>query len=163
MSQSTPPSHATRACLVVLGLAAVAVSFATGVQAAPGDPTAATVAQGTAQPPDSLKTRTTSLPAKGLFVGDQLSPLARERLTEFIVDVAGLRVEVVLVVPTGPWQLDGSGRDERDLTPARLQSVKRFLAGRGVQPNRIFVESRIDSTIKEPRLDVQTITRGAVD
>lgn len=108
---------------------------------------------------DKERVRTTSLPAKGLFVGEQLSAAARERLTELIIEAAGLDVEVALVVPTGPWQIDGSGASERDLTPGRLQAVKRFLSERGVDPRRIFVESRIDEKLAEPRLDVQLVGR----
>ena len=112
---------------------------------------------------DKSRVRTTSLPARGLFVGDQLSEGARERLTELIVEARDLRVEVALVVPTGPWQIDGSGQGERDMTPARLQSVRRFLTQRGVDPRRIFVESRVDAKIKEPQLTVQLVGQPASD
>lgn len=108
---------------------------------------------------DKTRVRSASLPARGLFVGEQLSATARERLTELIIEASGLDVEVALVVPTGPWQIDGSGAGERDLTPARLNAVRRFLAERGVDPKRIFVESRIDEKIKEPRLDLQLVGR----
>lgn len=107
--------------------------------------------------------RNASLPAKGLFVGDQLSANAKSKLTELILNALGLQVEVALVVPTGPWQLDGSGKDERDLTPARLAAVKKFLQERGVDPQKIYVESRIDNAIKEPRLDLQILGRQAND
>ena len=66
-------------------------------------------------------------------------------------------------MPTGPWNLDGSGKDERDLTAARLEAVKRFLHDRGVDPKRIYVESRIDEKIREPRLDLQILGRPAND
>ncbi len=114
-----------------------------------------------AQPP--FEVRTSSLPAKGLFSGNELTAAARQQLTELIVEALGLQVEVALVVPTGPWQLDGSGDDERHLTPARLNAVKRFLAERGVDSRRVFVESRIDEKIAEPRLDVQIGGRRADD
>jgi OOP family OmpA-OmpF porin len=104
-----------------------------------------------------------TLPAKGLFNGDRLTDSARQRLSELILDAIGLQVEVALIVPTGPWNLDGSGKDERDLTPARLEAVKRFLTQRGVAPHRIYVESRIDAKLKEARLDVQIVGRPAVD
>ena len=74
-----------------------------------------------------------------------------------------MNVEVALVVPSGPWQIDGSGDGERDLTPARLQSVRRFLTERGVDAKRIFVESRIDEKLKEPQLTVQMVGRPAND
>ena len=54
-------------------------------------------------------------------------------------------------------------RGERDLTPARLQAVRRFLSQRGVDPGRIFVESRIDAKLKEPQLTVQMVGRPATD
>jgi OOP family OmpA-OmpF porin len=109
------------------------------------------------------KTRAASIPAKGLFQGDQLTDAAKARLTELIIDALGLQVEVALLVPTGPWQIDGSGAGERDLTPARLQTLRKFLSDRGIEPKRIFVESRIDAKITEPRLDVQLVGRPAVE
>jgi len=114
-------------------------------------------------PAPKFETRTTSLPAKGLFSGNDLSAAARQRLTDLIVEAIGLQIEVALVVPTGPWQLDGSGPDERHLTPARLEAVKRFLQQRGVDPKQIYVESRIDEKIAEPRLDIQVGGREARD
>jgi len=111
----------------------------------------------------AITPRTASLPAKGMFQGEQLTDSARQRLTELILDAIGLQVEVALIVPSGPWNLDGSGKDERDLTPARLDAVKRFLTQRGVAPHRIYVESRIDAKLKEARLDVQIVGRPAVD
>lgn len=135
---------------------------AAGVPAAPGD-----------QPVQPLPTapatqtkaneRTASLPAAGLFQGEQLSERGRSQLTELILDALGLHVEVALVMPTGPWRLDGDGSQDRDLTPARLNAVKRFLAERGIDPQRIYVESRIDQTLKEPRLDLQLLGREATD
>jgi OOP family OmpA-OmpF porin len=141
---------------VAFGAAALALIVAGAPAAAAAPPIVAQAAAPAASP---LEQRSASLPAKGLFVGDQLSPLAKQKLTEFIADIAGQQIEVVLVVPRGPWQIDGSGSDERALTPARLESVKRFLRERGVDSKRVFVESRIDEKIKEPRLDVQSVTR----
>lgn len=145
-----------------LALAAVALVFAAGLQAQGNQPVKP---QGAASSPSKTggTERRASLPAKGLFVGDQLSAQAKASLTDLILNALGLQVEVALVVPTGPWQLDGSGKDERDLTPARLQSVKRFLSERGVDPTKIYVESRIDNSIKEPRLDLQILGRPAND
>jgi len=114
-------------------------------------------------PEPKFETKTTSLPAKGLFVGDQLSAAARQKLTDLIVEAIGLQIQVALVVPTGPWQLEGGGPDERHLTPARLEAVKRFLAERGVDPQKVYVESRMDEKIQEPRLDVQVGGRQAPD
>lgn len=111
-------------------------------------------------------TRNASLPARGLFDGDKLTKEAEERLTLLIIDAVGRQVEVALLMPTGPWRVDGAardGRDERDLTPARLEAVKGFLAARGIDRRRIFVESRVDEKLREPRLDVQIIDRPAND
>jgi len=130
--------------------------------AAPGDRPAAPLPQAQ-KGDDKAKSRLTSLPAKGLFKGDQLTDAARSRLVDLIIESRGLDVEVALLVPTGPWQIDGSGANERDLTPARLAAVRKFLSERGIDPKRIFVESRIDDKIKEPRLDVQLMGRPAND
>jgi OOP family OmpA-OmpF porin len=150
----------------VLALLAVATAAALPISAA-----AQAAARQGAQPvkplPDAapsntdVKSKTTSLPAHGLFEGDKLSASARQRLTEIVIDAIGLQVEVALVVPTGPWNVTGGGSDERDLTPARLAAVKRFLTERGVDANKIYVESRIDEKIKEPRLDIQIAGRPA--
>jgi OOP family OmpA-OmpF porin len=143
-------------------LAALAAWWAAGSLAATmGDQPVPAQPQTTAPSANAPRPRTASIPARGLFVGDQLSPAARERLTELVIDAIGLRVEVALLVPVGPWQIDGSGRDERDLTPARLQAVRRYLAERGVDPKRIFVESHIDARLREPRLDVQLVATRA--
>jgi OmpA-OmpF porin, OOP family len=107
--------------------------------------------------------RTTSIPAKGLFVGDQLSDSAKKQLTDLVIDALGLDVEVALMVPTGPWVIDGGGHTDRDLNDKRLGAVRQFLTQRGIDPKRIFVESRIDAKIKEPRLDVQLIGRPATN
>lgn len=122
-------------------------------------------AQPAAQAPPPQESRLTSLPAKGLFDGDKLTPAARSKLVDLILNALSLQIEVALVVPVGPWNVDGSGsgKDERDLTPARLAAVKKFLHERGVDPKKVYVESRIDDKVKEPRLDVQVIGRPATD
>jgi OOP family OmpA-OmpF porin len=128
----------------------------------------AQASQGTKAPAKASETsrtvsRSTAIPAKGLFQGDQLSESARQRLTELIIEALGLDIEVALVVPTGPWQIDGSGDAERRLTPDRLESVRRFLAQRGVDPKRIYVESRVDAQLSEPRLVVELVGRPGRD
>jgi OOP family OmpA-OmpF porin len=143
--------------------AALALALACGpLAAAPGDqPVPATPAAKTQD--NKANVRTASLPGRGLFVGDQLSDFAKSKLVELIIDALGLEVEVVLLVPTGPWQLDGGGHTDRSLTEARMQSVRKFLTDRGVESKRIFVESRTDAKITEPRLDVQMVGRPAVN
>lgn len=152
----------SRAAGLSAGVASALLLMAGPAAATPGATVESTrIAQATtaASASSPYQTRTTSMPAKGLFIGDQLSPLAQQKLTDFIVDIVGQQIEVVLVVPRGPWKIDDSAKDERSLTPARLEAVKKFLRERGVEPKRIFVESRIDEKIKEPRLDVQSVTR----
>jgi len=112
---------------------------------------------------DKERSRTVSLPARGLFKGDQLTEGAKAQLTDLILSALGLQVEVALLVPVGPWQIDGSGQGERDLTPARLQALRKYLTERGIAPQHIFVESRIDPRLTEPRLDVQLVGRPADD
>lgn len=142
---------------------ATALLLAAGFALAAGEtpvkplPAAATTAK------TDTKVQTTSIPAKGLFEGDKLSALARQKLTDLVINAIGLQVEVALLVPTGPWKIEDTGSDERALTPARLAAVKKFLTERGVDPKRIFVESRVDEKVKEPRLDVQIVTKPAND
>jgi OOP family OmpA-OmpF porin len=146
-------------------LVAAALMLAAGaLQAAPAAP-AVKSAPPAAESTTALKTQTRSLPARGLFQGDRLTESARAQLADLIVDAIGREVEVALLVPTGPWKIDESGasQDESTLTPARLAAVKRFLAERGVDPTKIYVESRIDEKLKEPRLDVQIVSRPATD
>jgi OmpA-OmpF porin, OOP family len=142
-------------------LAALCLAPAVQAQTSPARPAAnlpAPAAQSMAP-----QSRQTSLPAKGLFVGDQLSDAARAKLTDLLIDALGLDVEVALMVPVGPWIIDGGSHAERDLTDRRLASVRKFLTDRGVDPKRIYVESRTDAKVTEPRLDVQLIGRPAVN
>jgi OmpA-OmpF porin, OOP family len=140
----------------------LSLSCSTALQAAPGDlPVPAVPAAKLGN--DKARTRTTSLPAKGLFVGDQLSESAKQKLTELIIEATGLRVEVALLVPVGPWVIDGATHTERDLTSARLNAVRRYLTERGIEPHRIFVEQQTDPRVKEPRLDVQLAGQQAND
>ena len=149
--------------LLLTVIATVAVLGGGPLAAAPGDQPVQPLPPSTRLADDKQRVRSTTLPARGLFVGDKLSDRARERLGELIVDASDLHVEVALLVPTGPWQIDGSGAGERDLTPARLQSLRRFLTERGVDPKRVFVESRIDEKIAEPQLTLQMVGRPAAD
>ena len=149
--------------LLLTVIATVAVLGGGPLAAAPGDQPVQPLPPSTRLADDKQRVRSTTLPARGLFVGDKLSDRARERLGELIVDASDLNVEVALLVPTGPWQIDGSGAGERDLTPARLQSLRRFLTERVVDPKRVFVESRIDEKIAEPQLTLQMVGRPAAD
>ncbi|HSQ73717.1 MAG TPA: hypothetical protein VLM87_14990 [Rubrivivax sp.] len=131
--------------------------------AAPGDLPVKPMPPSAKTGDDKERVRSAALPARGLFVGDQLSESARRQLAALTIDAHDMDVEVALLVPTGPWQIDGSGAGERDLTPARLQAVRRFLAERGIDARRIFTESRIDDKLKEPQLTVQLLGRPAGD
>ncbi|MDP2007956.1 MAG: hypothetical protein Q8K45_19990 [Rubrivivax sp.] len=143
-------------------LLAAALLLAAGpLAAAPGDKPVQPLSKPLVD--DKERTRTVSLPARGLFKGDQLTDSAKSQLTELILNALGLQVEVALLVPVGPWQIDGSGQGERDLTPARLQALRKYLTDRGIDPQSIFVESRIDPKLTEPRLDVQLVGRPAND
>lgn len=113
--------------------------------------------------PLGTRTETASLPARGLFDGDRLSAGAQQQLLRLLKGTAGLKVDVALIMPTGPWSLDGRGPDERELTPARLQSLRRFFSDRGIDPKHVFVESRVDEKLKEPRLDVQIVGHPSED
>jgi OOP family OmpA-OmpF porin len=153
----TAHRHALTATLLAL-----AVLLAAGPSAAaPGDQPVVPLPKPLVD--DKDKSRTVSLPARGLFKGNQLTDNAKSQLTELILNALGLQVEVALLVPVGPWQIDGSGQGERDLTPARLQALRKYLTDRGIDPQHIFVESRIDAKLTEPRLDVQLVGRPAGD
>ncbi len=147
-------------------LAGALLSAATLAVAAPGDqpvPPLTTAQRAGTSPEQAARSRLTSLPARGLFKGDQLSDSAKSKLTDLIIDALGLDVQVALIVPTGPWQIDGGGSSERDLTPARLAALRKFLTERGVEPKRIFVESRTDAKVTEPRLDVELVGQPATN
>lgn len=155
------PSRLAR-CIALSAALLPAVLLGSGTAAAaPGDKPVPPLTTPAAD--DKERTRTVSLPARGLFKGDQLTDSARSQLTELILNALGLQVEVALLVPVGPWQIDGSGQGERDLTPARLQALRKYLSDRGIEPHRIFVESRIDPKLSEPRLDVQLVGNPASD
>lgn len=153
-----------RPLLAPIHAALLAAIFATAppLWAAPGDKPVAPVPAGKVAD-DKSRTRNASLPAKGLFVKDQLSESTKAKLTELILGAIGMRIELALLVPTGDWKIDGAGKGDRDLTAARLQSLRRFLTDRGVDPKKIFIESRIDPKIKTPRLDVQLVVTQAND
>jgi OOP family OmpA-OmpF porin len=152
-----------RSLATSVGLLAAGLMLGTGpLWAAPGDQPVAPLPAAKAGD-DKSRTKSTSLPAKGLFVGDQLSDATKARLTELILDTIGMRIEVALLVPTGPWKIDGAGKGDKDLNAARLQALRRFLTDRGVDPKKIFIESRTDAKVKTPRLDVQLVTSPASD
>ncbi len=141
--------------LPVLLFATLAL-VAGSASAAPGDQPVPPVSAAQ-KAEDKSRSRTTVLPARGLFNGDQLSEATKAKLSELIVDALGLQVDVALLVPVGPWQIDGAGHTERDLNAARLQALRRFLTDRGIAPKRIYVELRSEARVTEPRLEVQLV------
>ena len=153
-----------RPLLAQLGAVLLAAVYAGGspLWAAPGDKPVAPLPAGKVAD-DKSRARKTSLPAKGLFVGDKLSESTKSKLTDLILDSIGMRIELALLVPTGNWKIDGAGKGDNDLTTARLQALRRFLTDRGVDPKKIFVESRVDPKIKIPRLDVELVVSPTND
>lgn len=155
-------NHPTLLVLIRVSVAAAALACGTPSWAAAGDKSVTPVSEGKSAE-DKARQRNASIPAKGLFVGNQLSESTKAKLTELILDSIGMRIELALLVPTGPWKIDGAGKTDRDLNTARLQALRRFLTDRGVDPKKIFVESRIDPKVKTPRLDVQLLLSPASD
>jgi len=155
-------NHRPLLVLMRCGLAAAVLAAGAPLWAAPGDKPVTPVPAAKAAE-DKSRQRTASIPAKGLFVGNQLSESTKAKLTELILDSIGMRIEMALLVPTGNWKIDGAGKSDRNLNAARLQALRRFLTDRGVDPKKIFVESRIDPKVKTPRLDVQLLVSPATD
>ena len=141
-------------------LLAAVYAGASPLWAAPGDKPVTPLPPGKVAE-DPSRNRKTSIPAKGLFVGDKLSESTKTKLTELMLGAIGMRIELALLVPTGNWKIDGAGKGDSNLTQARLQSLRRFLTDRGIDPKKIFVESRVDPKIKVPRLDVQLVVSPA--
>ncbi len=151
MAQSTPAAAP----------AAVATPPAAGAT-----PPAANANTATKRPPASAQKTTlrkASIPARGLFQGDQLSDSTKRQLTDLMLDAIGTQIELALLVPTGPWQIDGAGQGDTVMNEARLRSLRRFLTDRGVDPSRILVERRVDPKVKTPRLDIELVTTPATE
>jgi OOP family OmpA-OmpF porin len=164
LSLSGRPARRAALMAALVGTSLSVFSAAALAQSTPGTPRPAAGASPVPATPmpkadDKERVKTASLPARGLFVGDQLSESAKARLTDLVIESIGMDVQVALIVPTGPWVIDGGGHGDRDLTEKRLGAVRQFLQQRGVDPRRTFVESRIDQKIKEPRLDIQLLGR----
>jgi OmpA-OmpF porin, OOP family len=148
---------------LAVGIASAASSLAQSAPPLQLAQAAQPVPKPASRDPNGPTTRNASIPARGLFKGDQLSDSTKAKLTELMMEAIGSRIELALLVPTGPWQIDGAGQGDTNLNTARLQSLRRFLTDRGVDPNKVVVESRIDEKIKTPRLDVQLVTTPAND
>ena len=103
--------------------------------------------------------RVASLPVAGLFNGDRLSEHTKARLGDLIQAMQGSPIEVAVMVPAGPWVTGQGGRGERDLNAARLAALRAFMAERGVEAGRVFMESGLDEPLQAPRLDVQFVGR----
>jgi OOP family OmpA-OmpF porin len=108
-----------------------------------------------------LVVRSAILSARGLFDGDHLSKSARLHLDALLESASDLDFELALVVPSGPWKVEGKMVDEQSLTPARLAALRAHLAEHGVPAQRIYVESRIDRSLTEPRLVIELVGKPA--
>lgn len=103
---------------------------------------------------------TASLPVTGMFSGDQLSEHTKARLGDLIQAMQGSPIEVAVMVPAGPWITGQGGHGgERDLNAARLAALRAFMAERGVEAGRVFMESSLHEPLQAPRLDVQFVGR----
>lgn len=100
-----------------------------------------------------------SLPVAGLFSGDRLSEHTKARLGDLIQAMQGTAIEVAVLVPSGPWVTAHGSHGEGDLNAARLAALRAFLAERGVEAGRVFVESGLNEVLPAPRLDVQFVGR----
>ena len=149
--------RATRHLLTLLPALLLALNLGTAAAQAPGASAAAAPAP--AASASRLVIRSNTLPAQGLFVGDRLSDAARARLDAILAEASDLDVEVALLVPAGPWRLDGQPGDERSLTPARLAALRQHLMQRGLPARRIYVESRIEPSASAPRLVIELVGR----
>lgn len=145
--------------LTVLPALLLALNLGTAVAQTPGAGAAAAPAPATSTSASRLVIRSHSLPAQGLFEGDRLSDTARARLDGLLAQASDLDVEVVLLVPAGPWRLDGQPGDERSLTPTRLAALRQHLVQRGLPAKRIYVESRIEPSATAPRLVIELVGR----
>lgn len=146
------------ALLLVLNFGSAA---AQGYRAPAGAAASAQAPAGSASA-NRLVIRSSTLPAQGLFEGDRLSDAARVKLDAILARASDVDVEVVLLVPAGPWRLDGQSGDERSLTPARLAALRQHLVQRGLPARRIYVESRIEPSATAPRLVIELVGRPAL-
>src|SRR6185436_13638150 len=97
-SKEFPMKASALALLAAVALAPI--PMAASAQARTGDQPVRPLPAAPA-PKTDAQTKSASLPARGLFDGDKLSPLARQKLTDLVIDAIGLQVDVALVVPTG--------------------------------------------------------------
>jgi OOP family OmpA-OmpF porin len=140
-------THFAVTCSLVLAL--MLTSLAAGAQSA------------TAAADPRLVVRSAILSAHGLFDGDHLSKSARMHLDALLESAVDLDFELALVVPSGPWKIDGKTVDDQALTPARLAALRGHLAEHGVPARRIYVESRVDRSLTEPRLVIELVGKPA--
>lgn len=146
----------------VLPALLLVLNLGTAAAQAQRTPAAATVQSPAASAAASrLVIRSNTLPAHGLFEGDRLSDATRARLDAMLAEASDVDVEVALLVPAGPWRLDGQPGDERSLTPARLAALRQHLVQRGLPAKRIYVESRIEPSASAPRLVIELVGRPA--
>jgi OOP family OmpA-OmpF porin len=147
--------------LLAGALATLLAAFAAPMAAAPASAPKARPARAVDTAANRLVARSAVLSAQGLFVGEALSKAAKMHLDALIDDAADLDLEVALLVPSGPWNVGGKVVDDRALTPARLAALRAHLVERGVNPKHIYIESRIDRSVTEPRLVLELVGKPA--
>jgi OOP family OmpA-OmpF porin len=69
-----------------------------------------------------------------------LRPAAQKELDGLVGKLAGMKLEVIVVV--GHTDSTGSAALNEKLSLARAESVKRYLVSKGVEPNRIYTEGK---------------------
>jgi OOP family OmpA-OmpF porin len=74
------------------------------------------------------------------FDKDVLKPEGQAKLTELVNKLAGVNLEVIIAV----GHTDSKGGDEynKKLSVRRADSVKNFLVGKGIEPNRVYTEGK---------------------
>jgi OmpA-OmpF porin, OOP family len=70
----------------------------------------------------------------------ELKPAARAELDKLADSLKPIRLEVIVVV--GHTDSTGNAALNQRLSLARAESVKKYLVGKGVEPNRIYTEGK---------------------
>ena len=80
-----------------------------------------------------------------------LKPEGRAKLDDLVSKMAGINLEVIIAV--GHTDSDGSDAFNQRLSVRRAESVKNYLATKGVERNRIYTEGKGE---KQPVADNKT-------
>ncbi len=116
-----------------------AAAPATPAAAAPAAPAAAAPAAAPAPKPAAEKI---TLAADALFDFDKavLRPEGKAKLDDVVSKLDKIALEVIIAV--GHTDRLGSDKYNQKLSERRAQSVKDYLIGKGVEPNRIYTEGK---------------------